>query len=259
MKQNITLKTLLAGILTIGLGQLHTPAAPLVTELNQTNPIVVNTLPNSTTGPSNTGTTGEGGYELFDVTNAGTVAAPLAGDVSNLPTYVTGLSADGTQPYRSGFTNITAGTTSYPSGQLYVFGTGALDLATFELTGTLPTNGFDVDVLRDYPDTTSYTLSLYSGTPSPSTLLSSDLLNTAGVKDGTAGNADIENQFFFASVTGASAGDYLVISAAASNAQVTLGGISFDSIPTTPEPSTYALMLGGLGALALVARLRRNA
>jgi proteasome assembly chaperone (PAC2) family protein len=97
------------------------------------------------------------------------------------------------------------------------------------------------------------------------------LLSSSGVIDpnqtsndnGSTADPRSNNEFYYADVTGAGAGDYLAILGNTSNTdkgdQVTLGGVTFDTVATTPEPSTYALMLGGLGMLALVARLRRKA
>jgi hypothetical protein len=270
------LTAVLVGAITIIVVQANA-SAQTVTALHPTGAIIVDTVPTASQGPSNTGTTGEDGYVFYDPTGTdhggGTerdtsdvtseTITPVSG--FTMPnSYATLTTASGVDYFRAGETHITIGSTLYASGQLFINATVDVPqlLTTIALGSSVPAN-FDLGVLRDYPDDTAYVLSLYSGTPSPATLLSSALLDTTLTTDGSS--PPVENQFFYGEVSGASAGDYLTITGAPADLgtgnrseQVTLGGVVFDTVAPTPEPSTYALMLAGLGTLALVARLRRT-
>ena len=59
-------------------------------------------------------------------------------------------------------------------------------------------------------------------------------------------------------ITGASAGDELIIGATAGAGGLNyLGGVSLESV-ATPEPSIWAMLLGGVSFLMFVSRCRRN-
>jgi hypothetical protein len=52
------------------------------------------------------------------------------------------------------------------------------------------------------------------------------------------------------------AGNYLVLGAQSTSGDAYLGGVSFESLPA-PEPSVFAMMLGGLGLLAFGRRIAK--
>jgi hypothetical protein len=258
-KTNQFLQAVLASAAAVVILQANA-SAQTITPLNPTAPVVTNTIP-SNVGPA--GTTGADGYDFFDFNNpsrnnANGHSANVSTNLASLPSYITGLTFDSTLlQYSSNFTpDMTIAATTYHAGLIYS-ATNATVAApqtflTFQLTSGVP-SAFDLGVLRDYADHTQYILSLYSGTPSPATLLS-----TTAINDGTKDSGPL-NQFYYGEVFGASAGDFVVITGdnPGGSDQVTIGGITFDSV-ATPEPSTIALMLAGLGTLALVARLRRS-
>lgn len=252
-KTNQTLQVLFAGMAAVLVLQANS-SAQTITPLNAATPVVTTTIP-SNVGPA--GTTGAGGYDFFYLTN-NSVHPAVSADVASLPSYISDLTVDSSvQRFHLTSPTITVGTTTYDDGLLYspTYGTTPADPQTFvtiELASGVP-SAFDLGIMQDYSDNTVYTLSLYSGTPSSATLLTS-----APISDGVETNP-ARNQFFYGEISGASAGDYIVITGAPTGGsnQVTLGGITFDTV-AAPEPGTVALMLGGLGALALVARLRRS-
>ena len=164
---------------------------------------------------------------------------------------------------------IAVGTTDYYTGLYYTSnGTAAFQpVATINLSDTNPgtaISAFGVGILTgvsggDPESNDLYELTLYS---SDNMALATTQLNT--VSDAPSGESD---DFLNATISGAVTGDYIVVSAARNPAQdgdgnytyganIVFNGVTFSA--TTPEPSTYALMLAGLGALVLVARLRRS-
>jgi hypothetical protein len=224
--KKLTLKMLLSAIAI--LAAHSTASAQVLTALNPTTPVITNTI----TSPN---------YYLFSAT------LPFGSgvDVDAAPSYAS--VADDALSYPSGSTTITAGGKTYNSGVQYN-SPSPTDLATVTLSGA-PAS-FDLGVLLDYDDSTVFTLNLYNS--------SDALLSTAVLNPHQGQNTPTVNQFYYANVADATdTGDYIVISGDTTG-QATLGGITFGVAPT-PEPSTYALMLGGLGMLALVARLRRKA
>jgi hypothetical protein len=261
------LKSLLAGTVALVAIDHHVSAATL-SALDPTAPITVSTVPSTTLGPSNQTTTGTAGYTFFDL-------SPSTNDTSSdnlsvLPSYVTSVTATGVDGYynggsgtqaQGGFAPITIGGVSYISGvTIGAASTTGSDLATIELNQTdpgtvLPT--FNVGILTDNTDgnySANFSLTLYSGVPVAGPMgneVTSTEINT------TATSASESDDFYYTSVTGATTGDYLVVSSTSSEISV-LGGVTFDTVATTPEPSTFALMLGGLAALILVATTRRG-
>jgi hypothetical protein len=228
--KKLTLKMLLLGLAVFAAHS--TASAQVLTALNPTTPAVLTTI----TSPN---------YYLFDARNNMTTTI---GDVNAAPSYAS-VSDAGSQLYVTGSTEITAGGVTYDSGVAYN-APSPTNLATVTLTGA-PAS-FNLGVFLDYNDSTVYTLNLYSAS---ATLLSTAVLNPSQAPD----NTPVTNQFYYANVAGATAaGDYIVVSGNTGGGQATVGGLTFDPA-TTPEPSTYALVLAGLGTLALVARLRRTA
>jgi hypothetical protein len=213
----------IAGAATLFALCSHASAQTITVNLG--NPKVINTI----NSPTN--------YDFFSATG---------GDTLSLPSYATVATAG--LPDSSGLTSLTVNSTTVSTGLVYAQGTTTL--ATITLGSGVPAS-FTLGVLSDYDETDYYTLNLYDG---------SGLLSTSGVLNPTAnGNVDDQNQFSFATVSNASMGDTIQVNVSGINSgdQVTLGGITFDSV-ATPEPSTYALMFAGLSMLLLVARLRRT-
>ena len=229
--------------------------------------------PNNPLAPVVTDTVNPAGYYLFD-TYPDVANHPAAADINALPGYASlteeaplfgpeSLSPDLTVDeitYKGDgvtFANAGPATGGVP-------GTGTpVEFATFALGSGTPT-AFTVGVLSDYPDVTYYQLNLYSGNPNTTTttptLLSPAPTPLASViidPDQTVNPGD--NEFYYADITGAADGDYLVVNGytpdGGHGGQVTLGGVTFDAIP---EPSTYALMFAGLGMLLVIARFRRS-
>ena len=114
---------------------------------------------------------------------------------------------------------------------------------SFQL-GLFQVNGQDG---RTSSDGTVYTLTLSSDSGNPVTLNPSHSLQPVD-SDGT-------NTFFLATITGAKANDTITIAGQDSNISTPyISGITFDN--TVPEPSTWVMLLGGMGALALLRRRR---
>jgi hypothetical protein len=260
MKKNTSLQAILCGLALL---LIHANAsAQMVTPENISAPVVVDSIP-SDVGPA--GTTGSDGYVLFNYQLQ--VYPYTTADLTNLPGYVdsSNFTENGTENVVGTPPNLTVGKASYQPGDLFGDGSPAssgvaavpFDFATMELTANVPA-AFDVGVLYNYPDYNVYTLSLYSGVPSDANLVSSAVLND-GTLNYNYSTGKTQNEFYYGEVTGATAGDYLVVSGVSLNGfndETTLSGITFDTV--TPEPSTYALMLTGLGLLILVARFRRS-
>ena len=260
--KNLAINTLLAGGVIFLASHLDV-SAQLITPDNPAAPVVTDSISTA-------------GYYLIntypDVTNP-----PSSADINALPAYA-GLTQEEAQSVGpEGFSpDLTINGTTYkgdgvlyaiagapstvPMTSLVIPGTGTpVQFATFALGAGTPT-AFTVGLLSNYPDTTYYTLSLYGSDPNvanpPTAIVTSLVLDPAQTSNPK------KNEFYYADVTGAAQGDYLVVDGYSSvnhSSQVTFGGVTFDPLLTTPEPSTYALMLGGLVVLALVTRLRRNA
>ena len=119
---------------------------------------------------------------------------------------------------------------------------------TITLSGSVPSS-FTLGLLLDNT----------SDPKSNSSLLQVSLDGGTPVSANTTDPGDFDtNNFFFVTVTGASAGDSLVVtSSSVDSVNAILGGVTFS---TVPEPSSYLLMLAGLGSLGLAQRfLRRKA
>lgn len=184
--------------------------------------------------------------------------------------YVASVSPDFPPFAYPGYGTITVGATSYDTGLYYGQGTASFQpVATINLSDANPGTAipaFELGILTgvsggDQQNNDLYELSLYSSSDS-TTPLATQQLNT--VSDAPSGNSD---DFLNATISGAVTGDYIVVSAARNPAQnedggyayganIVFNGVTFSS--SVPEPSTYALMFAGLGALVLVARLRRS-
>jgi hypothetical protein len=262
MKNPISSSKTLLAVAVATLGTCLTASAQLV-QLNSGNPTEdVNALP--------TATIGAGGYDLFDT--EGGPAYPsgeftATGNLTNLPSYVSGVTEEDTPINSGGDSQITVAAESYTyfTGVLqnYVYNNNvnSAPLAKIVLQGTVPSS-FDLGLLADnlYADgTTLYSLSLYNGATNV------QIGNTLSVNS-TATGRSAKNDFYFAEVSdpnplAGTDGDYLIVSGSSTayvsgqsgNNPVNLGGLTFD-VATTPEPSSYALMLGGLGLLAFMVR-----
>ena len=257
MKNHLPATPIFAAI-ALMIAQTAAPAATILAD-NPAAPVVSNTI-----APS--------GDFLFDASPVGDSTS--SADVSNLPAYATvaqenrvyppefftaPLSVNGTS-YDTGVAYPNAGTESFdPTTGLPTPEVGAAKFITFEL-GTSTPAAFEVGLLSNYPDVTYYTLDLYSGDPTAGgSLLASSLLDPAQIKNENDTGTSIyisNNEFYYATVTGATNGDYLVVEGQSSNsgAQVTLGAVTFDSV--VPEPSTYLLVSVGAAMLLLSFRLR---
>jgi hypothetical protein len=221
----------------------------ILTPLNSNAPETINSVGTGT----DVGADGYQFYEAQPTANPGNYSNPTL-----LPSYVASITPEGNY----GQTGNSTGTLTI-SGTPYVvgdtFGANQSDMVTLALTGTVPT--FNLGILVDngngHAGANVNTLTVYSGAPGAmgTTTLGSAMFNTTS-------NGDEEvNHFYFMNVAGASTGDYLVVSAttdyAGGSPFLLVGGVTIDTA-TTPEPSTVALILAGVGALGLVARLRRR-
>ena len=209
------------------------------------------------------GSDGIGGY-FFSQTEPNPAPSNASGtDLYNYAdaTYVASVIPSLLPLGSSTFSPITVGGTNYYSGVYYTSkgSTTYQTVATINLSdvnpgAAIPT--FTLGVLTgsastDFENDDLYQLSLYSGT---GTLLGNSPLQVNNSPDDANPSTD---DFFFATVSGAVQGDYLTLTAAenpAYHGNVVFDGVTFSA--PVPEPSTYALMIVGLGALALVARLR---
>jgi hypothetical protein len=219
---------------------IHSSAQILIA-LNPLSPVIVNSVPSPTSGPSNTGTTGEAGYEFF----AASTGSSSPNDVISLPNYAT-VDELGNPTYGGAYTSLTIAGTNYGSGTLY--SSNSTDpLVKLTLGSNVPTT-FDLGILDNFPATVSFSITLYNS--------SGTSLSTAATSLNTTNNQPTTNNFYYTEVSGASSGDYLVITGSSSYNSATIGGITFDSVAAVPEPTTFALMLGGLSILFLMARTR---
>jgi hypothetical protein len=209
------------------------------------------------------GTIANAGYEFYYTQENGNGFSPAPSD---LPGYAittpvsdqfgngndSFLTIAGTQ-YYTGFAQASASPASDPA----VPGEGAV-FDTIQLTDAVtpvPTS-FVLGLLLDNsykPGNGIFSLNLYSGDP---TAMGTTLLASTPVSTPT-GDTGV-NHFYLGQVNGATSGEYITVTA--TNPQggfVTLGGITFDPV-TTPEPSTWALMLGGLAVLVSIVRFRQR-
>jgi hypothetical protein len=171
----------------------------------------------------------------------------LSGAETNLTNFGVAI-ASGTGPYTStDYSNATAPNGSGPflTAIQYTDTDAGGPVFTFQVTNPLET-AFNVYVLTNNAngaDDTSVTLSS-SGSVSSSTLSPSE--------------AGPVNDYLEFSVTGATTSDIFTASVAGpGNDTPNIGGVTFQDVVSTtsiPEPSTWAMMLGGLGALAFLVR-----
>jgi hypothetical protein len=273
------LKTLVAGTVMVLASHLSA-TAQVVTPAGSTTGVT--TL---TTGSATPGLVGEDldGYDLFAASSSASVSGSTS--TSDLPSTVVSGPAyasvalesasvlDGYSPGVGGnYSELTADSTTYetgivyldtPEGQSDLYTTnGAVyyNLATITIGANAPatfTLGFLTDNTNDNHNNQLFQLE----TSTNSAPVDLNLLYS--------GTSD-SNDFYYATVTGATVGETIsVLVGNANNTTLSSGdyqnvfgisGITFSSSPTTPEPSTYALMLGGLGILLAVQRFtRRNA
>jgi hypothetical protein len=238
-------------------------AITLITPLTAPAAVLTADNPNSATNDTSiaVGTGGITGY-FFAAT------VPTAGgsqaDLSSLPNFAVSV----TSPYgginlgNSGST-ITVDGTSYQTGVDYT-GSGSSTyqtVATITLTSDpsviIPT--FTLGVLTgsagvDTENDNLYQLTLFT---SANVAVNSPPLQVNNSPDDANPTTD---DFFFATVSGAVAGDYLKLTAAqnpTNPGNIVFGGVTFANA-SVPEPSIYALMFTGLGALVSMARLRRR-
>jgi hypothetical protein len=222
-------------------------------------------VPTNPTSPVVTNSVQADGYYLFD-TYPDVANHPGAADINELPAYATLTQEAPIYGPEGETSDLTVNGTAYEGdGVAYansgaatggVPGTGApVEFATFQLGSGTPAT-FQVGLLSNYEDTTYYSLSLYSSdpntgpaqTPLYSVMMDPDQTRNPG-----------QNEFYYADVVGATTGDYLVADGYTSNnynAQVTLGGVTFN---TVPEPCTFGMLLAGLGAVCALARRRLSA
>jgi hypothetical protein len=175
---------------------------------------------------------------------------------SSDPTYVSSIVVDGsTYPGNIGYNYIDQPTSSAPyfSGTTYsaiTFVNSAtpgtvFNAMTFTLTGSVP--NIRLGILYDNSDDSS----MVTGT-SFRIVESSGGSATSALAPIATGN-QVADWYFF-DITGAAAGESYTIQAintSSSDENLQVGGITFDpGTGVVPEPSTWAMLLGGLGLLA---------
>ena len=225
------------------------------------------TVPSTTYGPSNTGTTGTAGYQFYDTASAeGPTLFNSTGTIGTLPSYVTSTTVEGGQATSGSDSQITLGSDQYFTGSdlgnIYSHqAVNSVDLLKITLGGT-GNAFFDLGILSNnssFDANTLYTLSLYNGATNAQ-------IGTTLTVNSTASAYTAENNFYYAQVydpNPGTNGDYLILAGGSSLFDPTavpqavydvgLGGVTFD---TLPEPSTYGLL--GLGALAMLVVVRRR-
>jgi PEP-CTERM motif len=268
-----SIKIILAGFVAILVSHANA-SAQVLTALDAGSPVIVNSVPSSTLGaPSpGTGTTGEAGYYFFDDYNETPGGPNSTGDVYSLPAYVTASDIDydlssnsdsanptatfTTLPYAGRYSQLEIAGTEYGTGELY-YNVASSDpivdapLLKITLGSGLPAGGdFILGLLHQDGDPTPADLTVYLYNSGGTLLSTADA--TGAINTASAGT----NNFYYTEVSGAAATDYLVV-AGSGHYQVTLGGITFDNV-AAPEPSTYALMLAGLGFMLVLVRQRRS-
>jgi hypothetical protein len=241
-------------------------AITLITTLTAPAAVLTADNPDSATNDTSI-TVGTGGITGYFFAATVPTAGGSQADLSSLPNFAVSV----TSPYvgvnlgNSGST-ITVDGTSYHTGVDYTSSGNSTyqTVATIALTSDpsviIPT--FTLGVLTgsggvDIENDDLYQLSLYS---SSNVLLGNSPLQVNNSPDNANPTTD---DFFFATVSGAGTGDYLKLTAAQNpsnspgTSNIVFGGVTFANA-SVPEPSTYALMFTGLGALVLMARLRRR-
>ena len=267
-----SLKTLLAGILVVLICQQRAPAQtiaiPVVGATTTENSVIL-------------GQNDVQGYEFYGATTLASSNPFYASVALNSLGGYTGPTA----PAYGYYTSITVGTsvataTSITTGIVYnnsVFEVDRYDASTFNplnptaqitpttfyqlatvtLTASTPSE-FTLGILNsntnDRNNNTLYEVSLNGGTPLPLNLVYNTDYDT--------------NDFYNVLVTGAGAGDtitlyggndpshYMVGNSNSYQNVIGFGGLVFSS--PIPEPSSYALVLAGIGVLLATARISRR-
>ena len=228
-------KTLLAGAVAL-FAAYHPATAQTLTADNPDTPTVIDSV--------TVGMDGVAGYDFFSAGGSGV-------DVESDPAYATVTKQAPGQFGFSGYSTLTIGGTATNTGVIYYQGNANTfaQTAAISLTSGVPS---------------SFNLGFLDGNtndPGNNAVYELELLNSGGTQVGptltvnsSPGATEDTNDFYFATITGAAAGDTVEVLSEGTE-QSTLAGITFSSV--VPEPSTYALSLAGIGALLVFARLRR--
>ena len=157
-------------------------------------------------------------------------------------------------------------------------GYGTIDASSFQVSGTFNPTGMTVrtwdEVAIEMADQSTFQVDFSLGTALTITggmgltLLGDVTLDISGMLSSTAADivlVDGSVSGWFSSIT-TNVGDFDLFSSSATEAVYTFEGntitLTKDDVKlymgvTVPEPTTWALMIGGMGALALLRRRRR--
>jgi hypothetical protein len=196
------------------------------------------------------------GFSLYDAAPNGKNRSQ---ETNDLPSFVTAetfnvLVNGNPSEYPQGATTFTVDGTPYSTGELNnnSFNTnGASLLDTLTLGNTIPA-AFELGVLTDVQGNPGYPTAITVVLKTPGGLT----LSSAGPDGTSSGTITTSNDIANFIVTGAQAGDTLSFYATSSGYD-SIGGITFSAV-VAPEPSTWALLLFGLGAIGFVVSRRRR-
>jgi hypothetical protein len=253
---SLLIKVLFAGAVTLAIDTL-TVSADVLTADNPDSPTNDTTVTVGTDGitgyffAATKPTAGGSTSDIQDLSESpyiSSVAPTLTASTNGGPSYAT-ITADGTS-YYTGVYYSNQGSSTYQSvAKIQLATDPSVAIPTFTL-GVL-TGSASADTEND----DLYQLTLYT---SNNMAVNSTPLQLNKQPDDANPTTD---DFFSATVSGATTGDYLELTAAKnpgnSGNNIVFGGVTF-SAASTPEPSTYRFLFLGLGYLILVTRWRRS-